>query len=861
MKTRPQTQSSSPAKRSNKLVRRGPSPLVLEQRFMFDGAAVADAADTVSKPVADGAANATDGGARHMLQPVSADAQPVPSELVAAQAKAEELVTDFMNRSDARQQMFALFNGGQTGTASAEWNAAFDQLMSAIKNGDNPVRVELRSGSELQGALGAFSGHGTTATPTIYLNREWVRYSASTESLTRVLVEEIGHSIDYFINAGRDTQGDEGEMFSNLVTGSPVSSAESQRLQQENDFVSLLIDGQTVQAEQAGNTFDVAGATLDFSVGSGDSRIAGSQNTVGETWLYSNVITVGGQQIDAIVKIVSSSGSISAFDSTSTPYSTSGGTILPGADKFLQPNFTWGSSGGSADISISFILGGSYNAGTNPTGTATTLRNVLINSYDLDSSSGNTGKQYTDFTNIGGYELSSSTLLSLTTPSAGVSRFMPPTSPGTNITALPGTTTGDNYRVRVSYDELSSITVTLGDATGGTTAYYALDFSEGPTFTNVVNRDLVLTGGPLSTSETGSTASFSLKLSSAPTADVTVTLTGLDSSEGSLSTTTLTFTTANWDTAQTVTVTGVDDALLDGDITYKLTAASSSSDLNFNGRTAVVDVTNQDNEVADATPPTIVVGSNTSSLKIGETATITFTLSEASSDFTAGDVTVTGGTLSNFSGSGTTYTATFTPSAASGTVSVASGAFSDAANNFNADGADTNNSVALSYDGTAPTIAVTSDKSSIPLGDTATITFTLSEASSDFTAGDVTVTGGTLSNFSGSGTTYTATFTPSAASSTVSVASSAFSDAAGNLNADGADTNNSVALTSVAPTVAIAVSPAGIDEGDAGETDVMTYTVSLGFQFSMKVLNHRLFLQSKYVFRLSYQKYRLYLSI
>ena len=73
-------------------------------------------------------------------------------------------------------------------------------------------------------------------------------------------------------------------------------------------------------------------------------------------------------------------------------------------------------------------------------------------------------------------------------------------------------------------------------------------------------------------------------------------------------------------------------------------------------------------------------------------------------------------------------------------------------------------------------------------------TFTLSEASTDFTASDVTVTGGTLSNFQGSGTSYTATFTPTAGatSASIAVASDKFTDAAGNANKDGADANNKV---------------------------------------------------------------------
>jgi hypothetical protein len=41
---------------------------------------------------------------------------------------------------------------------------------------------------------------------------------------------------------------------------------------------------------------------------------------------------------------------------------------------------------------------------------------------------------------------------------------------------------------------------------------------------------------------------------------------------------TLTFTAANWATPQTVTVTGVDDAQVDGDVAYTIITTASSAD-------------------------------------------------------------------------------------------------------------------------------------------------------------------------------------------------------------------------------------------------------------------------------------------
>jgi Ca2+-binding RTX toxin-like protein len=85
-------------------------------------------------------------------------------------------------------------------------------------------------------------------------------------------------------------------------------------------------------------------------------------------------------------------------------------------------------------------------------------------------------------------------------------------------------------------------------------------------------------------------------------------------------------------------------------------------------------------------PPTIAVSTNDISLTVGETATISFTLSETSSDFELADVTASGGTLSNFSGSGISYTALFTPTPNSTTnavLIVTSSKFTDAAGNNN----------------------------------------------------------------------------------------------------------------------------------------------------------------------------------
>ncbi|WP_220498365.1 Calx-beta domain-containing protein [Rhodopirellula sp. JC639] len=142
--------------------------------------------------------------------------------------------------------------------------------------------------------------------------------------------------------------------------------------------------------------------------------------------------------------------------------------------------------------------------------------------------------------------------------------------------------------------------VTLSDATAGT--LIATATAEG-----MIRNDDAAPATPgitvtptsgLTTSETGGTAAFSIVLDSAPTADVTISLSSSDSGEGIVDQTALTFTPDNWDSAQIVTVTGVDDTVRDRNVSYVIqTGAAQSSDVAYDGMDADdVQVTNQDNE-------------------------------------------------------------------------------------------------------------------------------------------------------------------------------------------------------------------------------------------------------------------------
>ena len=190
--------------------------------------------------------------------------------------------------------------------------------------------------------------------------------------------------------------------------------------------------------------------------------------------------------------------------------------------------------------------------------------------------------------------------------------------------------------------------------------------------------------------------------------------------------------------------------------------------------------------MADTTPPTIAITSNKTAIKAGETALITFALSEAATDFLLSDITVTGGTLSNFAGTGMSYSATFTPnsnSTSQGSVSVGNFKFSDAVGNANEDGAEANNRLTLTIDTIAPTISISSDRTFLASNETPTVYFLLSEPSSNFDISDISVTGGSVSSFKGSGSSYSVVVTPDGTSNCfVSVLAYRFTDAVGNSN-------------------------------------------------------------------------------
>jgi hypothetical protein len=156
-------------------------------------------------------------------------------------------------------------------------------------------------------------------------------------------------------------------------------------------------------------------------------------------------------------------------------------------------------------------------------------------------------------------------------------------TPGNWDTAQTVTVTG-NDDDRDDGDQ--TFDIALGTATGG-------GYNVDPDDVEVTNSDddsagfvIVIspagcgtgTATTIDTTETGGKDCFSIRLASEPTDSVTIDVSSNDTTEGTVAPASLTFTAGDWNTAKTVTVTGVDDLLLDGDRPYAIVLDAASSD-------------------------------------------------------------------------------------------------------------------------------------------------------------------------------------------------------------------------------------------------------------------------------------------
>ncbi len=107
------------------------------------------------------------------------------------------------------------------------------------------------------------------------------------------------------------------------------------------------------------------------------------------------------------------------------------------------------------------------------------------------------------------------------------------------------------------------------------------------------------------TSEGGATEKVQVLLQSQPTSPVMLTIVSSDLGEGTVSENSLTFNPNPWPPPSTkeFTITGVDDCDQDGDVPYTVTITASSADLDYNGTSIDLQVTNYEAPTIDWVEP------------------------------------------------------------------------------------------------------------------------------------------------------------------------------------------------------------------------------------------------------------------
>ncbi len=141
----------------------------------------------------------------------------------------------------------------------------------------------------------------------------------------------------------------------------------------------------------------------------------------------------------------------------------------------------------------------------------------------------------------------------------------------------------------------------------------------------------------LTTTTSGGKATFTVVLDSPPVSEVDIGLASSDETQGTVAPTHLTFGPIGWDQPQTITVTGADDMVLNGNHLYTIVLSpAGSTDSNYSGiDPADVTVTNLETDVAAVivdpliltTTPGLLTGSFTLRLETKPSANVTVGLS------------------------------------------------------------------------------------------------------------------------------------------------------------------------------------------------------------------------------------------
>ena len=238
--------------------------------------------------------------------------------------------------------------------------------------------------------------------------------------------------------------------------------------------------------------FTVNNGDLSFLDANKVHKVGSLGATAGSKTLYRNVIVVGAESVDCIITTESiTNGSFTLpldpcpntipFDYRE-PSNCPPSSLTGNQDRFFSPTVFFNAGGGNIKFKFEFIKGGSYNDATHR-GLPVILKNVMINSYDIDGNSNcsipNPGlNQFNDFSgfNAAARATPGSNIFPSYNSSTGMTRFM--STSNCNMPNIQDPST----RIRVEYNFIQEFEVVMG-MTGQGRAFFMLDFGPGPYWT------------------------------------------------------------------------------------------------------------------------------------------------------------------------------------------------------------------------------------------------------------------------------------------------------------------------------------------------------------------------------------------
>lgn len=315
-------------------------------------------------------------------------------------------------------------------------------------------------------------------------------------------------------------------------------------------------------------------------------------NVTDNGWLASGALRTGEGVLQYVAPTAQAIGTVITYVDGAT---NTGWTNISGGTTFAL------STSGDSLIAFQGTLTGTGSTTTSPSPTVLAAVTINRSGFDTDATNSNTTALPTGLT-VG----TNAVAVGQAAAEFDNSRYTGPTTFNSVTEARTAINTASNWTGSDTVTTNFTGTFTIGNVPP----------TPGLTITQ--------SGGNTTVVEGAANDSYAIALNTQPAAEVTITLTNPGApAQLALTPTTLTFTPANWNSPQTVTVTAVDDTLFEGLHTSTITTAIASSDTAYNGLSiAPLTVSIVDNDVTVTKIHAIQGSGNTFNTAFGGTQTI-----------------------------------------------------------------------------------------------------------------------------------------------------------------------------------------------------------------------------------------------